>query len=266
MLDGHRPGDQQRHQRRAGGLPVRPVWSASCDSFAEVASVEHRWVKALTCAHFLARSARCAAERPPGNGSVLRRAPGVVGAGVVICAVRSMTVTSTPVGPTIADTRRTRWGQHEPGAGAAADPQAVQPCEGNTPQCGHRSDRVPTPRRARGCGPGAGVWWSTRSECTAAGSRGCAVTAGAACSARPRRETRWTHVRDPVGQMTKSNLGGTRSRCRGSSGGDIGPSRLLHPAPLRQRPRRGTCQSTTWLPVRAAPHDQRRPPAPPGGP
>ena len=35
----------------------------------------------------------------------------------------------------------------------------------------------------------------------------------------------------PRGQITKSNLGGTRSRWRGPSGGDIGPSRLLHPAP-----------------------------------
>jgi hypothetical protein len=68
-----------------------------------------------------------------------------VGAGVVICAVRSMIVTSTPVGSTIADTPTNEVGQHEPGAVAAAYPQAVQPCEANTPQCGHGSDRAPAP-------------------------------------------------------------------------------------------------------------------------
>jgi len=39
----------------------------------------------------------------------------------------------------------------------------------------------------------------------------------------------------------------------GPSGGSTGPSRLLHPAPLRQARASGTCQATTWLPVRAAP-------------
>ena len=232
MLHWHRPGDQQRHQRRAGGLPVRPVWSASCDSFAEVvANVEHRWVKALTCAHFLARSARCAAERPPGNGSVLRRAPGVVGAGVVICAVRSMIVTSTPVGSTIADTRRTRWGSTNRARARRPTRRRCSRARGTPRNADIARTGYPPPSR-QGLWPRRGrvVVDATRPR----GHRGQPRWCGhCRCGVRrARRRGRWMHVRDPAGQITKSSLGGRHVHDGAApSGGDIGPSRLLHPAP-----------------------------------